>query len=139
MSDTLTPAQRSHTMRQVRGRDTGPELFVRSLLHDMGLRFTVNGPKNRELPGKPDIVLPRHNLIVFVHGCFWHRHQGCKRATTPSTRVDYWNEKFRRNVERDQRNQAKMKELGWRVLVIWECELESPRQLRDKITEFLTV
>ena len=111
-------------MSRVKGRDTKPELIARSLLHNLGYRFMVNGPRNRELPGKPDIVLPKYRAVVFVHGCFWHRHPDCKIATTPKSNQDYWLPKFRKNVERDRRNQKAIREAGWNVIVIWECELK---------------
>ena len=103
--DTASPEKRSWIMRQVKGRDTSPEKIVRSLLHRMGYRFRL---QRDDLPGKPDIVLPRFKTVVFVNGCFWHRHSGCKRATTPATNVDYWQTKFARNVARDARNQAEL-------------------------------
>lgn len=112
-------------MAQVRGKNTRPERLVRSLLHRLGYRFTVNGPKNKRLPGKPDIVMPGRKTAIFVHGCFWHRHPGCKHATSPKSNIDYWNAKFRRNVERDRQNQRDLSEMGWKVIVIWECELKT--------------
>lgn len=125
MADRLTPEHRSWNMSRIRNRNTKPEIAVRSLLHGMGYRFTVNGPKNRLLPGKPDIVLPKYRTVIFVHGCFWHRHKGCKETTTPKTRTEWWQAKFNGNVERDRRNQWSLKRDGWRVIVIWECELEA--------------
>jgi DNA mismatch endonuclease (patch repair protein) len=92
------------------------------MLHRMGYRFTVNGPKNRCLPGKPDIVLPKHKTVVFVHGCFWHRHKGCKDASVPKTRTDWWLKKLDGNVARDLRNQSLLKKAGWMILIVWECE-----------------
>lgn len=109
-------------MGRVRQRDTAAELAVRSALHRLGFRFTVNGPFNRKLPGRPDIVLPRHRLAVFVHGCFWHRHHGCLKTTTPKTRVEFWETKFSQNTARDARVVAELKAMGWRVVVVWECE-----------------
>ncbi|MBU0676720.1 MAG: very short patch repair endonuclease [Verrucomicrobia bacterium] len=94
MVDHLTPEKRSWNMSRIRGKNTKPELIVRSLLHRMGYRFTVNGPLNKKLPGKPDIVLPKYRTVIFVHGCFWHRHRGCKGSTTPSTRREFWKEKL---------------------------------------------
>ena len=145
MTDTLSPEQRSRTMARVRARDTRPELVVRSALHAMGWRFTVRGPRNRELPGRPDIVLPRHRAAVFVHGCFWHRHPGCPRATTPASRPEYWLPKFRRTVRRDAAALEALARLGWRALVLWECELPGRRkdakaraaELRARLREFL--
>jgi DNA mismatch endonuclease (patch repair protein) len=109
-------------MSRIKGRDTGPELLLRSLLHRAGFRFRLH-PK--ELPGKPDIVLPRYRAVVFVHGCFWHRHDGCRNATTPSTRAEFWQEKFDSNMNRDQRNMAALEAAGWTVFTVWECELKS--------------
>ena len=109
-------------MSRIKGKDTKPELLVRSLLHRAGYRFTVNGPKNKSLPGRPDIVLPKFKAVVFVHGCYWHRHQNCKYAYTPKSRVEFWNAKFDTNVKRDHRNQRDLKRLGWKVVVIWECQ-----------------
>lgn len=112
-------------MSRIRNKNTKPELVVRSLLHGMGYRFTVNGPRNRKLPGRPDIVLPKHSTVVFVHGCYWHRHEGCHLAYSPKTRVEFWEKKFADNVARDKRNETLLKEAGWKVVVIWECETRS--------------
>jgi DNA mismatch endonuclease, patch repair protein len=106
-------------MSSIRGRDTRPELLVRSYLHRAGLRFRLHA---RDLPGRPDLVFPRHRAAVFVHGCFWHRHDGCRFTTTPATRVAFWRDKFRQNVVRDTRNAALLRSAGWRVFTIWECE-----------------
>jgi len=132
MPDSLTPEHRSWNMSRIRSRDTKPELLVRSLLHGMGYRFTVKGPGNRNLPGKPDIVLPKYRTVVFVHGCFWHRHKGCKGTTTPKTRTEWWEAKFAGNVERDRRNQRLLRKSGWRVVVIWGCEIENPKYLSQQ-------
>lgn len=129
MADSLTPEHRSWNMSRIRSRDTKSEKVVRSLLHGMGYRFTVNGPKNRTLPGKPDIVLPKYRTVIFVHGCFWHRHKGCKGTTTPKTRTEWWEAKFAGNVARDRRNQRALRKDGWRVIVVWECELKKAAQL----------
>ncbi|MDF1826419.1 MAG: DNA mismatch endonuclease Vsr [Verrucomicrobiales bacterium] len=125
MSDHLSPERRSWNMSRIRNRDTKPEIMVRSILHGLAFRFTVNGPKNKKLPGKPDIVLPRYRTVVFVHGCYWHRHQGCKETTTPKTRTEWWQAKFDGNVERDRRNQKELRKLGWKVIVVWECETKT--------------
>jgi DNA mismatch endonuclease, patch repair protein len=106
-------------MARVRGRDTKPEMVVRRTLHAMGFRFRLF---RRDLPGRPDIVLPKHQLAIFVHGCFWHRHDGCYLSSTPKTRVEFWSDKFATNVARDARNSAELRALGLRVGVIWECE-----------------
>jgi DNA mismatch endonuclease (patch repair protein) len=118
-------------MRQVRSANTTPEKKVRSLLHRLGFRFRLH---RQDLPGKPDIVLPKHASVVFVHGCFWHRHPGCPRATTPATHQDYWLPKFKRTVERDKRNQIELRRLGWRVAVVWECELRNLDRLAKRLT-----
>lgn len=117
-------------MAQVKGRDTRPEKAVRSLLHRMGYRFRL---QKKCLPGKPDIILPRFRTAIFVHGCFWHRHPGCKRASMPATNVEYWRRKFERNVTRDAANKAALENDGWRVLIVWECELKDLAALRTRL------
>ncbi|MDF7800052.1 very short patch repair endonuclease [Pontiellaceae bacterium B1224] len=134
--DHLTPEQRSENMRAIKGKHTKPERLVRSLLHQAGYRFTVNGPKNKKLPGKPDIVLPRYKTVIFVHGCFWHRH-GCKNTTTPKTRTEWWQAKFDRNVSNDRKHQAALKELGWHVIIVWECELKKSEQVFQRLEKRL--
>ena len=120
--DKVSPATRSAVMAKVKGRDTGPEKRLRSLLFRQGFRFRLH---KADLPGTPDIVLPRYRTVVFVHGCFWHRHAGCRRASTPASNVAYWERKFRRTVERDAAVAAALEALGWRVVVVWECELST--------------
>lgn len=122
MADTLTSERRSWNMSRIRGRDTGPELLLRSLLHRAGFRFRLHA---KQLPGRPDVVLPKYKAAIFVHGCFWHRHPGCRNATTPSTRREFWQEKFDGNVSRDARNRADLEAAGWTVLTVWECELKA--------------
>lgn len=122
MTDSLTPTQRSENMRRIRGQDTKPEIALRSALHRQGFRFRKNDPR---LPGKPDIVLPKYRTVVFVNGCFWHRHEGCSKATTPKTNTEFWLEKFRRTVERDKRKAVELQALGWVVTVVWECEINA--------------
>lgn len=117
-------------MRRVRSRNTMPEKKVRSLLHRLGFRFRLC---RKDLPGKPDIVLARHSTLIFVHGCFWHRHPGCPRATTPATHQDYWLPKFKRTVERDQRNQKELRQRGWRVIIVWECEIKNIDRLTERL------
>lgn len=136
--DHLTPEKRSWNMSRIKGKNTKPELLVRSLLHRAGYRFTVNGPKNKSLPGKPDIVLPKYKTVIFVHGCYWHRHPGCKGATTPKTNTEFWAAKFDRNVSNDQKNRAALKHRGWNVIVIWECQLKKPEQVLSTLTRKLT-
>ena len=118
--DIWTPEKRSAVMARIRGRDTKPELIVRSLLHRSGLRFSL---RRKDLPGKPDIVLPKYRTAIFVHGCFWHRHKGCPVATMPKSRQAFWLAKFEANVARDKRNQRDLKKTGWKVIVLWECEV----------------
>lgn len=118
--DTLTKEKRSWNMSRIKSKDTKPEMLVRSALHCAGYRFRLHV---KELPGKPDIVLPKYKTVIFVHGCFWHRHKGCSDATMPSTNQDFWKEKFRQNVKRDKCEQAELKKRGWKVLVVWECEV----------------
>lgn len=108
-------------MSRIRGRDTAPELTLRSLLHRAGYRFRLH---DRKLPGRPDIVLPKYKAAILVHGCFWHRHDGCSNATTPSTRRDFWQAKFDGNVARDRANEHRLRDLGWLGIVVWECELQ---------------
>lgn len=130
MADKLTPERRSWNMSRIKGRDTGPEKQVRSTLHRLGLRFSL---RRRDLPGRPDIVLPSRRTAVFVHGCFWHRHEGCRNAVLPKTRPEFWLAKLQSNVERDRINSKLLRKLGWRVLVVWECELENRPKLIRRI------
>ena len=123
--DIVSEKQRSYNMSRIRSKDTKPELMVRSMLHRMGYRFTVNGPKNRQLPGKPDIVLPRYKTVIFVHGCFWHAHANCKHFRLPKTRTQWWKAKLEGNARRDARQLQELEKLGWSVLVIWECEVKN--------------
>ena len=133
MPDILTPEERSELMGRIRGVDTKPELFVRRALHARGYRFRTHF---RELPGCPDLVFTRRRAVIFVHGCFWHRH-GCKKTYVPKTRQEFWESKFAGNVKRDRRDQKQLVEAGWRVLVVWECEIESDETTLDRITDFL--
>ena len=120
MVDTVDRQTRSRIMASVRGRDTRPEMFVRRGLHRLGFRFRVD---SRDMPGSPDLKLTRHRAVIFVHGCFWHRHDGCRYASMPRSNVDFWVEKFTRNVERDRENERQLLKMGWRVIVVWECTL----------------
>jgi DNA mismatch endonuclease (patch repair protein) len=129
--DDLTPEKRSWNMSRIRGRDTKPELLVRSLLHRLGYRFRLH---RRDLPGTPDIVLPKYQTVIFVHGCFWHRHPDCRYAYTPKSRVEFWKEKFAANVHRDAKNRRALEQAGWQVLVVWECELRDMAGLSDRLT-----
>jgi DNA mismatch endonuclease (patch repair protein) len=132
--DVLSPAERSALMSRIRGKDTTPERAVRSMVHGLGYRFRLQG---RDLPGRPDLVLPRLRTVIFVHGCFWHRHARCRYATTPATRRAFWLEKFERNVERDRRTAAALRRLGWSVITVWECQLRRPEKVRARLERML--
>lgn len=133
-ADFLTKDQRSERVSRIRGKDTKPELLARSIVHRLGYRFRVHAKK---LPGRPDIVLPRLKTVIFVHGCFWHRHSKCKVATTPKTRTEFWQAKFDANVERDKRNARRLRRLGWSVLTVWECQLRRPDTVRSRLSRLL--
>ncbi len=120
MTDTVSLEKRSLMMRGIRSKDTKPEVLVRQWLHRKGLRFRLH---RKDLPGKPDIVLPKWGLVILVHGCFFHHHQDCKLAYIPKSRTEWWMEKFRKNRERDLKTLAELEKLGWKVLVIWECQI----------------
>jgi DNA mismatch endonuclease, patch repair protein len=122
MADVHTPAQRSFNMSRIKGKDTQPEIWLRSLLHSAGFRFRLH---RKDLPGRPDIVLPGSKVAVFVHGCYWHRHEGCKYTTTPSSNTQFWEQKFARTLERDAENIVALQNAGWKVVVAWECQLRS--------------
>lgn len=132
MVDSLTPEARSRNMAKIRGRDTGPEMLVRRAAHALGLRFRLH---RRDLPGTPDLVFPGRRIALFVHGCFWHRHPGCRMAYSPKSRVDFWQTKFDGNVERDARKQRELAEAGWTAVVIWECETRDQARLAGIIRE----
>ena len=118
--DTLSREKRSLNMSRIKGKDTKPERKVRSWLHQHGFRFRLH---KKDLPGTPDISLPKYKTVIFVHGCFWHRHAGCKFAYTPKSRIEFWDNKFRSTIERDLKKIKALEASGWRVLVVWECEL----------------
>ena len=122
MADTLTKEKRSWNMSRIKGKNTKPELLLRSMLHKVGFRFRIHG---KRLSGKPDIVLPRYQTVIFVNGCFWHRHQGCKYAYTPKSRQDFWHKKFEATVRRDKEKKENLEQSGWKVLTVWECELQN--------------
>lgn len=132
--DRVPQETRSAIMSKVRGRDTKPEMLVRSLLHRLGFRFRLHG---RDLPGKPDIVFPSRRAAIFVHGCFWHQHPGCRKASVPETRRDFWLTKLQRNVDRDAENVEALTAGGWKVLTIWECETKDTDILTDTLLKFL--
>ena len=136
MTDTFTKSQRSEIMRHVAGKNTKPELVViRSLLHRQGFRFRLH---RNDLPGKPDIVLPKWKTVVFTHECFWHRHPRCKRASMPADNADYWRAKFARNKARDKVNCKALEKTGWRVIIVWECELKRMDELAVRLLEEIT-
>jgi DNA mismatch endonuclease (patch repair protein) len=134
MTDRLDREKRSWNMSRIRSTDTKPEIAVRKALHAAGFRFRLHV---RDLPGKPDIVLPKWKTIVFVHGCFWHRHKGCKDTTTPKTRTGWWLEKFKKNVTNDQKKRQALKTLGWRVVIIWECETKDTNFIENTVTSYI--
>lgn len=135
MTDVFTKRKRSEVMSRIKGRDTSPELAVRSLLHRLGYRFRLH---SRNLVGKPDIVLPRWRTVVFVHGCFWHRHRNCRFAYTPKTRKTFWLEKFAANVARDKAVARQLVKLGWRVITVWECKVANSRTLTRVLTKAIS-
>ena len=120
--------QRSRNMSAIKSKNTKPEIKVRKVLHSMGYRFRLH---SKNLPGSPDIVLPKYKTVIFVHGCFWHRHENCKYASNPKTRKEFWESKFKANVKRDLEIQEKIKNIGWQSVVIWECELTKIQYLKD--------
>ena len=128
MADVMTPEQRSRCMAAIKGKDTKPELIVRKYLFSRGLRFRV---QVRKLPGNPDIVLPKYKTVIFVNGCFWHGHEGCRYFRLPKSNIEFWKEKIKRNVARDFRNEAELKALGWRVIRVWECEIKTLAQREE--------
>ncbi len=132
--DRITKEHRSWNMSQIKGKNTKPEIRVRKTLHQMGYRFRLH---RRDLPGCPDILLPRHKTVIFVHGCYWHRHQGCRYVYTPKTRVAFWTHKFAGNVERDRHHQSELIRLGWSVGVVWECETTDQDSLTSRIREIM--
>jgi DNA mismatch endonuclease (patch repair protein) len=132
--DTLSPEQRHRTMAAVKSKSTKPELAIRTLLHTAGFRFRLH---RKDLPGNPDIVLPKYKTVIFVHGCFWHQHPECKHAARPASNQEYWGKKLDRNINRDKRNLNDLGLLGWRVLVIWECETRDKTALTKRMISFI--
>jgi len=127
MADRISEERRSWNMSRIRSKDSSPEKAVRSLLHNMGFRFRLH---RKNLPGTPDIVLPKYKTVIFVHGCFWHRHEGCKYAYTSKTRKDFWDQKFKNNIERHIKVTRELEDLGWKVHVIWECEVKDTKKIK---------
>lgn len=134
MLDSLSPAERSERMSRIKGKNTKPELVVRSLIHRMGYRYRLHG---KGLPGRPDLVFASKRKVIFVHGCFWHRHEGCHLARLPKSRLDFWQPKLEANAERDKEVERRLAELGWKVLIIWECEVKEEAVLVSRVRAFL--
>lgn len=134
MTDVLTPAGRSAMMAKIRGKDTKPELAVRRLAHAMGYRFRLH---EKRLPGTPDLVFRSRRRVIFVHGCFWHRHPRCSDATTPKSRKNFWLNKLNSNVMRDVRTKRALNRAGWKVLTVWECRTDNPGYLARRLERFL--
>jgi len=132
--DTLSPQERSELMGRVRSKDTKPEMRVRRLVHRLGFRYRLHAS---DLPGTPDMVFPAKKCVIFISGCFWHRHRGCILCRMPKSRLNFWKPKLEENRKRDSRNQRKLRKDGWRVLVVWECQLADEEKLRSRIVEFL--
>lgn len=135
MTDIVSPEVRSRMMASIKSRDTKPEMLVRRYLHGRGFRYVL---ASRSLPGKPDLALRRHNAVIFIHGCYWHGHQGCRYATMPTTRAEFWRTKISANAKRDARVILEVRKLGWRVAVVWECALrKNPQQVLRRLERFL--
>ncbi len=132
--DVFSPEKRSRIMSRISGKNTKPEIYIRSLLHRLGYRFRLH---RADLPGKPDITLPKHKKIIFVHGCFWHGHEGCRRAKRPDTNKEFWDKKIEGNIARDKHNREKLETLGWKVMVVWTCEIKQSEPPVDKLIFFL--
>jgi len=136
MIDVFSSEKRSRIMSRIRSYDTEPELKMRSIVHRMGYRFRIHQDK---LPGNPDIVLAKHKKAIFIHGCFWHGHKGCPRSKRPTSNISFWQDKLDKNQERDKRVQKELRHLGWKYLVIWQCEIKKTERLKKKIESFLKV
>ena len=132
--DSLTPEQRSALMRKVRSKDTTPEMRVRRALHAKGFRYRLH---HSDLPGKPDLVLSRYRTCIFVHGCFWHGHESCRKSSVPKTNTDFWVKKISRNQDRDRKVQTLLEDIGWRVVTVWECQTEKSEILEKLIEEIV--
>jgi DNA mismatch endonuclease (patch repair protein) len=136
MTDTLSPERRSNNMRRITSKDTKPEMIMRRLIYGMGFRYRLHA---RDLPGKPDLVFRKRKKVIFVHGCFWHQHGGCREGRLPSSRQEYWIPKVIRNRERDACHAAALEKAGWDQLVIWECEVKNANLLQERLRTFLDV
>ena len=132
-TDIYSAKKRSEIMSRVKSKNTKPEKLVRSILYGLGYRFRLH---NKDLPGKPDIVLPKYKTVIFVHGCFWHQHPSCRKATYPQNNADFWKQKLDTNIDRDQRKQEELQRLGWRVLVVWECQTRDIDSLNLILQDF---
>ena len=130
----MTPEQRSALMRKVRSKDTMPEMRVRRALHAKGFRYRLHHP---DLPGKPDLVLPRFRTCIFVHGCFWHGHKSCRKASVPKTNTDFWVKKITRNRDRDHEVRTLLEEIGWKVVIVWECQTENAEEFERLLEEIV--
>lgn len=134
LADTLSPQERSKRMSLIRGTGSAPEMKFRRLAHGMGFRYRLHV---KELPGKPDLVFPSRRAVIFMHGCFWHRHKGCKLARLPKSKLNFWKPKLEENRKRDLRNQRRLRDLGWRVLVVWECQMVDTDRVSEVVRGFL--
>lgn len=132
--DLLTKKQRSFNMSHIKNKNTRPEKMVRSLLHRMGYRFRLH---SNVLPGKPDIILPKYKTVILVHGCFWHRHESCRYATTPATNTNFWSQKFDKNIKNDRKVYGQLVSMGWTVIVVWECEIKKIDVLQKRLSDIL--
>ena len=132
--DKLTKERRSWNMSRIRSNNTLPEIYIRKALWQMGYRYRLH---YKLLPGKPDIVITKQKIVVFVHGCFWHRHENCIEASRPKTNSEYWETKINKNMERDKRNQNEIKKLGWKIIIIWECMVKNDTEKNIKLLEKL--
>lgn len=135
MADTVTKKVRSHIMSSVKQKHTKPEVAVRSLLHRLGYRFRLH---RKDLPGSPDIVLPKYRTAIFVHGCFWHQHEKCSKARRPSSNLEYWNTKLDENISRDKKKEKELSELGWQIVTVWQCETRDLESLSTKLQKIST-
>lgn len=134
MADTVSRTKRSEMMSSVKQRHTKPEITVRKILHRHGFRFRLH---NKKLPGTPDIVLPKHKAVIFVHGCFWHQHGGCRKSRRPTSNIEFWDEKLDKNIARDNQKESELINSGWKVLTIWDCETKNEDSLVEKVENFL--
>ncbi|MFO7607081.1 MAG: DNA mismatch endonuclease Vsr [Desulfurivibrionaceae bacterium] len=135
MTDTLSKKERSERMSLIKGKDSAPEMKLRRLVHGMGFRYRLH---DKNLPGKPDLVFPSRRAVIFMHGCFWHRHEGCKLARLPKSKLNFWKPKLEANKERDLLHRRQLRDLGWRVLVVWECEMVYTERVASVVRDFLS-